>query len=73
MLPIFLLAVPIGLGFAVDTATVHAGASIASLLALLLLVSAGLAKALEKIPPKYNDALVGFVIAAVGLYVLLAR
>ena len=30
------------------------------------------AKALEKIPPRYNDALVGFVIAAVGFYILLA-
>jgi nickel/cobalt transporter (NicO) family protein len=73
ILPIFLLAVPIGLGFAFDTALVFAVASIGSLLAFLLLGSAGLAKAFEKIPPKYNDALVGFVIAAVGLYILVAR
>jgi len=38
----------------------------------LLLGSAGLTKAFEKIRPKYNDALVGFVIAAVGAYVILA-
>ena len=73
ILPIFLLAVPIGLGFAFDTALVFAVASIGSLLVFLLLGSAGLAKAFEKIPPKYNDALVGFVIAAVGLYILVAR
>ena len=72
ILPIFLLAVPIGVGFALDTAIVFAVASIVSLLVFLLLGSAGLAKAFEKLPPKYNDALVGFVIAAVGLYILLA-
>lgn len=71
ILPIFLLAIPAGIGFAIDTAVVFAFASIASLLLFLLLGSAGLVKAFEKIPPKYNDALVGFVIAAVGAYILL--
>jgi nickel/cobalt transporter (NicO) family protein len=73
ILPIFLLAVPIGLGSAVDTAIVFALASIGALLTFLLIGSAGLAKAFERLPSKYNDALVGFVIAAVGFYVLLAR
>jgi len=41
-------------------------------LTFLLLGSAGLAKAFERVPPKYNDALVGFVIAAVGVYILVA-
>jgi hypothetical protein len=72
ILPIFLLAVPIGLSFAFDTAIVFAIASILSLLAFLLLGYAGLAKAFEKVPPKYNNALVGFVIAVVGVYILLA-
>jgi nickel/cobalt transporter (NicO) family protein len=72
ILPIFLLAAPIGLSFAFDTAIVFATASILALLAFLLLGSAGLAKAFERIPPKYNDALVGFVIAAVGVYILVA-
>jgi nickel/cobalt exporter len=72
ILPIFLLAVPIGVGFAFDTAVVFAIASVAALLVFLLLGSAGLARAFEKLPPRYNDALVGFVIAAVGVYVLLA-
>jgi nickel/cobalt transporter (NicO) family protein len=72
ILPIFLLAAPIGLAFAFDTAIVFAVASILALLVFLLLGSAGLAKAFERIPPKYNDSLVGFVIAVVGLYILLA-
>jgi len=72
ILPIFLLAAPIGLGFAFDTALVFSVASILALLVFLLLGSAGLARAFEKVPPKYNDALVGFVIAAVGVYVLLS-
>jgi len=72
ILPIFLLAAPIGLSFAFETAAVFALASILALLLFLLLGSAGLTKAFEKIRPKYNDALVGFVIAAVGAYVILA-
>jgi hypothetical protein len=72
ILPIFILAAPIGLSFALYTAIVFSIASILALLAFLLLGSAGLAKAFERIPPKYNDALVGFVIAAVGAYILVA-
>jgi putative Mn2+ efflux pump MntP len=60
------------LSFALYTAIVFSTASILALLAFLLLGSAGLAKAFERIPPKYNDALVGFVIAAVGAYILVA-
>jgi nickel/cobalt exporter len=71
ILPIFLLAVSFGLGLALDAAVVFAIASVAALLLFLLLGTAGLAKALERIPPRYNGALVGFVIAAVGAYVLL--
>lgn len=72
ILPIFLLAVPLGFGLALDTALVFGLASIVALLTFLLLGTAGLAKAIENIPPKYNDALVGFVIAGVGLYILVA-
>ncbi len=70
ILPVFLLAVPAGLGFAADAALVFALASILTLSALLLFGSAGFAKVLSRAPAKYNDALVGFVIAAVGAYVL---
>ena len=71
ILPIFLLAVPAGLGTVVDTALVFALASVLSLAALVLAGSLGVARALSHAPAKYNDALVGFVIAAVGVYVLL--
>jgi len=71
ILPIFLLALPIGLGFAFATAVVFGVASILALVMFLLLAVAGLAQLFERIPPKYNDALVGFVVAAVGVYVLL--
>lgn len=71
ILPIFLLAVPVGVGVVVDTALVFALASILSLSALVLVGSMGVAKALSHAPAKYNDALVGFVVAAVGVYVLL--
>lgn len=70
VLPIFLLGVPLGLGFVLDTAIVFGLASVVALLFFLLLGTVGLAKALERIPPKHNDALVGFVIAAVGAYIL---
>jgi nickel/cobalt exporter len=71
ILPIFLLAIPVGLGFAFDTAIVFSVASIIALVIFLLLGTAGLAKAFGRIPPKYNDAMVGFVIAAVGAYVVI--
>jgi hypothetical protein len=71
ILPIFLLALPVGLGFAFATAVVFGAASIAALLLFLVLGTAGLAKMFERIPPKYNDALVGAVVAVVGLYILL--
>jgi len=71
ILPIFLLALPIGFDFAFATAVVFGISSILALLLFLLLAMAGLARVFERIPPKYNNALVGFVIAAVGVYVLL--
>ena len=72
ILPIFLLAVPMGLGLAIDTAIVFAVGSILSLTLLVLVGSKGLSKVFARVPPKYNYALVGFVIAAVGIYVLYA-
>lgn len=71
ILPIFLLAVPVGIGLAVDTAIIFAIASILSLTLLVLAGSKGLAAVFSRVPAKYNDALVGFIIAAVGAYVIL--
>jgi hypothetical protein len=73
ILPVFLLALPIGLAFAFATAVVFGLASIAALLFFLILGMAGLARVFERIPSRYNDALIGFVIAAVGAYVLALR
>jgi nickel/cobalt exporter len=70
ILPIFLLATPLGLGFAAETAIVFGVASILALLVFILIGSAGLVKAFDRLPAKYNDALVGFVIAGVGAYIL---
>jgi hypothetical protein len=61
-----------GLGLAIDTAIVFAVGSILSLTLLVLVGSKGLSKVFARVPPKYNYALVGFVIAAVGIYVLYA-
>jgi flagellar biogenesis protein FliO len=71
ILPIFILAVPAGFSLAIDTAIVFGLASILSLLTLVLLGSWGLDRFFEKVPPKYNNALVGFAVAAVGAYIVL--
>ena len=71
ILPIFVLAMPVGFSLAMDTAVVFGLSSILSLLTLVLLGSWGLDRFFEKVPPKYNNALVGFVVAAVGAYIVL--
>jgi hypothetical protein len=71
ILPVLLLALPAGLGFAFVTATAFGFASVVALLFFLLLGMTGLGKILERVPPEYSDAVVGFVIAAVGAYVLI--
>lgn len=73
IIPIYLSAISAGLYFALELSVVFAAASILTLLLLVQLGAAGLTKALEKIPEKYNDSMVGFVIAAIGVYVLVAR
>lgn len=72
ILPIFLLAIPSGWSVALGAAVAFALASMGALLSFLVIGTAGLGRAFERVPPKYNDALVGFVVAAVGAYVLLA-
>jgi cadmium resistance protein CadD (predicted permease) len=47
-------------------------ASILSLVTLVQLGTKGLAKTFEHIPEKYNDSLVGFVILALGIYIIVA-
>jgi cadmium resistance protein CadD (predicted permease) len=71
--PIYLSAIKAGFYFAIELSVVFAAASILTLLLLVQLGTAGLAKTFEKIPEKYNDSMVGFVIAAIGVYILVAR
>lgn len=71
VLPVFLLASQVSVGLVADTALAFAAASVITLLLLVAAGSKGLAKVLAKAPAKYNDSLVGFVIAIVGAYILL--
>ena len=73
IIPIYLSAIPAGFYFAIELSVVFAAASILTLLLLVQLGTMGLAKTLAKIPEKYNDSMVGFVIAAIGIYVLMVR
>lgn len=68
--PIYLSAIKAGFYFAMELSIVFAVASISTLLLLVQLGTVGLAKTFEKIPEKYNDSIVGFVIAAIGIYIL---
>ncbi len=75
ILPIFLIAIPMGFNFAVYTAIVFGISSLATLLILvgfghLIVEHSRFSKRIESIHPKYNDALVGAVIAMVGVYIL---
>ena len=71
--PIYLSAIKAGFYFAIELSVVFAASSILTLLLLVQLGTVGLAKTFEKIPEKYNDSMVGFVIAAIGIYILVAR
>ena len=73
IIPIYLSAISAGFYFALELSVVFAAASIATLLLLVQLGTMGLAKSLAKIPEKYNDSMVGFVIVAIGIYVLVVR
>lgn len=70
--PIYLSAIKAGFYFAIELSIVFAAASILTLLLLVQLGTVGLAKTFEKIPEKYNDSIVGFVITVIGIYILIA-
>jgi len=69
--PIFLSSIPIGLLFAFYLFIIFVAASILTQLVLVQVGTKGLSKTFERIPEKYNDSIVGFVIAAIGIYVML--
>jgi nickel/cobalt transporter (NicO) family protein len=73
IIPIYLSAISAGFYFAIELSVVFAAASILTLLLLVQLGTMGLVKTLAKIPEKYNDSMVGFVIMAIGIYVLVVR
>lgn len=72
ILPVFVLSVPLGVSAALGTALSFGVSSIAALCVLVIAGSYGLGRVFRKVTPKYNDAMVGFVVAAVGVYVLVA-
>ncbi len=72
IMPIFLASVPAGFYFLVELAIIFAISSVLTLILLVQLGNMGFAKALEKIPEKYNDSIVGFVIAAIGVFILVS-
>ena len=71
ILPICLVAVPLGLITVVHTILIFAVSSILTDLLLVIVFSVLFSQTIEKLPSKYNDALVGLVVAAVGVYVLI--
>ena len=71
ILPILLVAVPLGLLTMVHTLVIFAVSSISTDVLLVVAFSVLFSRAVDKLPSKYNDALVGIVIAAVGVYVLI--
>jgi len=70
ILPICLVAAPLGIITMVRTVTIFAVSSILTDLMLVLVFSVLFSRAVEKLPSKYNDALVGLVVTAIGIYVI---
>jgi uncharacterized membrane protein len=71
ILPVFLVAVPLGLSTTLETILVFAISSILTAVLFVIVFSTTFTKAVDKLPSKHNDALAGLVIAAVGVYVLI--
>lgn len=70
--PIFLASIPVGLLFAFYLLIIFVITSILSQMVLVQVGIKGLAKTFEHIPEKYNDSIVGFIIAAIGIYIIFA-
>jgi len=70
--PLFFASITVGLLFAVYLLIIFVVTSILSQLVLVQVGVKGLAKTFEHIPEKYNDSIVGFVIAAIGIYIIVA-
>ncbi|MGD0330883.1 MAG: hypothetical protein ABSB40_10700 [Nitrososphaeria archaeon] len=70
--PIFLASIPVGLVFAFYLLIIFVVTSILAQVVLVQVGIKGLAKTFEHIPEKYNDSIVGFIIAAIGIYIIFA-
>jgi nickel/cobalt exporter len=70
--PIFLASITVGVLFAFYLLIIFVVTSILAQLVLVQVGIKGLAKTFEHVPEKYNDSIVGFIIAAVGIYIILA-
>jgi len=70
--PIFLASITVGVLFAVNLLIIFVVTSILSQLVLVQAGAKGLAKTFEHVPEKYNDSIVGFIIAAIGIYIIIA-
>ncbi len=68
--PVFLAGVPAGLLFGVCLFGVFVISSILCQLVLVQAGARGFAETLARIPERYNDAIVGFAIAAIGIYII---
>jgi hypothetical protein len=73
IIPIFLASIPAGFYFLIELAIIFAATSVLTLVLLVHLGNRGFAKVLERIPAKYNDSLVGFVIVAIGVFILVSE
>jgi hypothetical protein len=71
ILPICLVAAPLGVIMMVRTVMIFALSSLLTDLLLVVAFSELFSRAVEKLSSRYNDALVGLVVAAVGVYVLI--
>lgn len=71
ILPVFLLAIQTGWALTFDTALVFSVASILTITAVVIVTYEGITRMFERLKPEYNDAIVGLVILAVGIYVIL--
>jgi nickel/cobalt exporter len=70
--PIFLASITVGILFAVYLLIIFVVTSILAQVVLVQVGAKGLAKTFEHVPEKYNDSIVGFVIAAIGIYIIFA-
>jgi nickel/cobalt transporter (NicO) family protein len=68
--PIFLASITVGVLFAVYLLIIFVVTSILTQVVLVQVGIKGLAKTFEHVPEKYNDSIVGFIIAAIGIYII---